>query len=228
MGNGSSEPTEFSDLPPEIRCEVQKYLAPDVFWDQASRHFAEEKFTIWFRRVRRAKNFTWDYWANCYARDRQQFVKCYRFITRFSPVFKFMVPHELLDTPSMTCALRGIPNVENLQLIVDHGGWVWIGGFVAYRGVTKGARRGRNDQIGDKLLTFTGEYPSRDKPIDPDEPLIITIKSSEMMIALAKNRPRGAEVLNRRHLIPAGHLLEALTAWPRQKIGKSYVVLNPS
>jgi hypothetical protein len=231
MNDEPAHPLEFSDLPPEIRREVQSWLAPDAFWDQTSRHFALEEFGSWAKKLPEPTK-----WIVVRSHDwKQTFVQCYRFVTRFDPVHEFMVPRWVFNPPTEGKVTRLLPGTK-ASVKIDSDGWMKIGGLKLRCGfrIRDGAKYIRVVEILDEIF---------DSPIQLDEPMVITLTEDKLWIRkaeCAKNRrpilgPEHMDVFlfgarhqwNRRHLVPACLVLEALLAWPRQEAEGEYIILNP-
>jgi hypothetical protein len=202
----SQSKTTFDDLPPEIRWAIHEYIAPDVFWDRVSRFFAFKRFVQWTNQLTGEAALVYDSLP-----PGQYFTNNYRFIARFNPEFKCMVRSELFNPFGTKTIFRAISGTESTHFFVDPDGEIRIGWLRLHREGT-GIRVSRRN------------YPY--EPIHEDEPMAILVDQDKLEIL------RFSEVVdkigwNRRYLIPARFLLEAITSWPRRWVGEKYFVLNP-
>jgi hypothetical protein len=211
----SESRTEFSDLPPEIRWEVQTWLAPDVFWDRESRAVAAELFDRWAR-VHGGSGVA----ARLRGEFGQNHVQCYRFIMKYDPKFECMIPAEDFRPPPS--GRRQIKfGGETTNLMIYSNGDIFVGDLFFNGGIlitSDGAK---------SVITVGGGAMIPDS--EPVGNYVIIELTPELFVFASLTIVGKPERKRSRFAIRANSetVTKALISWPRAMVLGSWNIVNP-
>jgi hypothetical protein len=206
-----TELIQFGDLPPEVRREVQWWLAPDVFWDSESRVWAEELFN---KRARGDAGV-----MKLMNEFGQNFVQCHRFMTKR----KFTFDYWIFKGGFCTYRYRhsGNPEFDKITLVYDSKA------IICTKSIRKGHISLKYLAVDLIMRTVYASHSGvhNEFKVRPDEKLLIEI-SFESGLWRADFTIGNAEA-DSKYWIRARDLYEALKSWPFVEVGGAWRLINP-